>query len=458
MGKKHRRQQAKESGVVRPHSQPAREHDPEAEARQDPHPRRVLFAVGDADFGYTEGKIWRLAHRLKEHTGWQVRGITNEQEVGQAGERLGLEVQHVAIDSPGVSMAERLQATDTMIRDTADVLIPGTTLPLWKVLAMDDFLSSLQLFGAQPSVRLEADLVIVPLMGVDNNTRGTAGLYTWLVSQAHRQHIPTVALEVSPLGNKNTLCHLPATHYVVKSEWSRNFLVREELALSHQVSVLRWEEAYLLWSGQDEFTEAYLEKEARAREILQIGPDRFVILIPHHVAFLWEVRQILAVLAQVPERLSVIVRVDPHTSRRQYPERELVLQTYDRELRTLPHVVIDERVGVGLLLQLADLIIAPLASTVTERAGLCRKPTIICQAMGEEGWQGECLYWEPEPTNIPGLIQAWRDRGLFRRIRLAELLSSLLDNTRSAARHRPPAADLAAQGLPHRTAGEHCTL
>ena len=71
--------------------------------------------------------------------------------------------------------------------------------------------------------------------------------------------------------------------------------------------------------------------------------------------------------------LSVVIRVDSRTIRRQFHERELVLETYGKEIRALPHVVIDERVGIGLLLQLADLVIAPFAGTTTERAALCRK-------------------------------------------------------------------------------------
>ncbi|MCS6927180.1 MAG: hypothetical protein NZ578_14920, partial [Candidatus Binatia bacterium] len=237
-------------------------------------------------------------------------------------------------------------------------------------------------------------------------------------------------------------------------EWAGNFLVREGLAIPQQVSVLKWEEAYLLWSGQDEFTEAYLEKEPRAREMLQISPDRFVILIPHHVAFLWEVRQILAALAQVPGPLSVVIRVDPNTTRRQYTEREIALHTYKRELCALPHAVIDERVGVGLLLQLADLVITPFAGTVTERAALCRKPTIICQAMGAEGWQGECLYWEPQPTRIPHLIQAWRERGLLSRTRLATLVSTVLAGQRPTVLSLPSVTAMAAGDVSRQAASD----
>jgi hypothetical protein len=254
-----------------------------------------------------------------------------------------------------------------------------------------------------------------------------------MISEARRKSIPVVALEVSPLGNKNTLAHLPADHYAVKTESSKDFLVGEGLARPDRVSVMPWEESYCLWAGNDDYTEAYLEREAAARKMLNIPADRFTIVIPHHVAFLWEVRKILEALAQVDIPLSVVIRVDPRTTRRQFPERELVVETYGKEIRALPHVVIDERIGVGLLLQLADLVITPFSGTANERAALCRKPTIICQAMGQEGWRGEFTYWEPRPEKIPELIRAWRDKGALQRTRLARIIEMQLDKVAQAA-------------------------
>jgi hypothetical protein len=389
-----------------------------------PRPR-IIFAAGDADFGYSETKIWRLAKKLKDQTAWNVVAVSHDREALQAAKSLKLDSEFIAIESPGVSVAERLQATDEMIRETAQVHIPGSQLPLWKVLAMDDFLSSLQLFGAQPSIPLTADAVVVPLMGVDNNTRASCGLYTWLVSEARRKGIPVVGMEVSPLGNKNTLSQLPVDYYAVKSDWAREFLVRHDIASAQNVSVLRWEESYCSWPGTDDFTEAFLDLEGKAREMLNIPEDRFIIMIPHHVAFLWEIRKILEGLAKVDLPLSVVIRVDSRTVRRQFHERELVLQTYGKEIRALPHVVIDERVGVGLLLQLADLVIAPFAGTSTERASLCHKRTVICQSMGEEGWQGEFLYWEHRPEKIPELLRAWKEKGWLERKRLASIIAKL---------------------------------
>jgi hypothetical protein len=173
--------------------------------------------------------------------------------------------------------------------------------------------------------------------------------------------------------------------------------------------------------------------ESKAREMLNVPRGRFLVLIPHHVAFLWEIRKILQALAQVDMPTSVVIRVDPRTIRRQYHERELVMETYGKEIHALPHVVVDERVGIGLLLQLADLVIAPFAGTTTERASLCRKHTIVCQSMGEQGWQGEFLYWEPSPENIPALIRSWKDKGWLPRRRLAHIVQSLLGQGAKAA-------------------------
>ena len=398
---------------------------------ENPGKKRVVFAVGDADYGYTEGKILRLAQRFKEHTGWNVVTMTHDSETLDGAKKLMLDARRVGVESPGVTVEDRLRSTDEMIRETADIAIPGSDLLLWKVLAMDDFLSSLQLFGAISTSSLKAaDAVIVPLMAVDNNTRATCGLYTWIVSEARRKGIPVIGLEVSPLGNKNTLSHLPADHYAVKSHWSKEFLVREKLADPNQVSVLRWEESYFLWPGRDEYTEAYLERDGKAREMLNIPWDEFVVLLPHHVAFLWEARKILEALAYVGFPTHVVVRVDPRTTRRHFPEREIVLQSYGKEIRALHHVVIDERIGVGLLLQLADLVITPFAGTTTERASLCRKPTIVCQAMGQEGWRGEMLYWEPRPEKIPDLIRSWRAKGWLPKARMAQIVETLLQEAR----------------------------
>ena len=405
----------------------------EAVSAQPKEQRKVLFAVGDADCGYSENKIWTLGERLAAQSGCRVVALSHSKEALEGARKVKLPTEWVAIDPKPVTVMDRLRATDAMIRETADVLIPGSRLPLWKVLAMDDFLASLQLFGAQPAGALSGDALVVPLMGIDNNTRDTCGLYTWAVAEAKRRQIPIVGVEVSPIGNKHTLSQLPVDHFAVKSRWSREFLIREGLAQQDQVSVLKWEESYCLWPGRDDYTDAYLQNEAKVREMLGVDAKEFVVMIPHHVAFLWEVRKILQALAALTFPVTVVIRVDRRTVRRHFTEREIVQETYPKELAALPRVVIDDRVGVGLLLQLADLVIAPFAGTTTEHAALCQTPTIICQSLAQEGWRGEFTYWEPHPENLVGLITGWQRQGLLHRTALSQIVLSLLKRQQRVA-------------------------
>jgi len=48
----------------------------------------VFFAIGDAEFGYTEGKILRLAQRFQKQTQWNLVVLTHDtetfEEIGRA--------------------------------------------------------------------------------------------------------------------------------------------------------------------------------------------------------------------------------------------------------------------------------------------------------------------------------------------------------------------------------------
>jgi hypothetical protein len=66
-------------------------------------------------------------------------------------------------------------------------------------------------------------------------------------------------------------------------------------------------------------------------------------------------------------------------------------------------------------------------------AALCRKPTIISQAMGYAGWQGEYVYWEPRPENIPSLMRAWQEQGWFDRAALARIVEGHVSQSKQIA-------------------------
>lgn len=388
---------------------------------------KVIIAVGDADAIYSEKSIWGLPQRLVER-GIEVTALTTDEVSVDDVKKAPFKIEKIEFPHHYVKIEDRVSNTSDMILEAQGIMLPGSDLPLWKILAMDDFVGSIMLLKEVfQDQKLDVDAVITPLMGVDNNSRESCALYIWILSLAKKQGIPTIGVEVSPIGNKNNMSIFPYDRYLVKTQWAKDCLIRQGLTRAEQVSVLRWEETYFLWPGKDSYVDAYLQSERQMREMLKVPYGSFSVFVPHHVSFLWEVKHILQALAELPRPFTVVSRIDTRTIRRQHGENEIFIKTYKAEIEKLPHVVlVDERVGIGLLSQLADVIIAPFASVITERTAMCQKPTIICQAGGEEGEQSKWCIWEPDPGKIPAIIRMWREEGVFARTTLADTILELV--------------------------------
>lgn len=375
----------------------------------------VLFAIGEPEDNYTDHKIWYLAKRVAAQLpDYNVVGVTPDEAIAMVGRTNGVNVWLVDLHSNVLDDDQRLLATDDLIRATNDIVVPGTHLSIAKILALDDFSGSFSLIGAEPKEPLQAACVVIPMVGVDNNTKDACGLYGWLAAAAAAQGIPVVSLEVSPLGNKHRFSQLPGEARALKSQ----AIMRGD--------VLPREEQYLLRSSQDPFINAYLEHEKEMREMLQVSPSEFVIFIPHHVTFLWDIRRIIEELAGWQNNMCVIVRTDPQTFRRGMSEGQMALRSYEEALKGVGHGVIDERVGVGLLLQLADVVIAPFASTITEQSWLHNIPTIICQPGGMDKAVSDLFIWESRPEQVPFHLSMWRDWGVFQRTQLATIIGRVI--------------------------------
>lgn len=384
------------------------------------------MALGDADAIYSEKSIWGIPQRLAER-GFEVTVITTDEVTAEEQKKASFKIEKKDFPHKYIEIQNRVETTSDMIVEAQDLTLHGSDLPLWKILSMDDFVGSIMLLDVFDDRPLEADVVVVPLMGVDNNSRESCALYSWILALARKQGIPTVGIEVSPIGNKNNMGILPMDRYLVKSEWAKDYLVAHKLAKPGQVSVFRWEESYLLHPGRDSYVDAYLASEKPMRDMLKIPYGTFCIFLPHHVSFLWETKHLLAAFTELPKPFTVVSRIDTRTIRRQHAEHEIFMKVYKDELGRLPHVVLtDERVGIGLLSQLCDVVVAPFASVITERTMMCRKPTIVCQAGGEEGVQSELCIWEPDPQKVPAIIRMWKEQGILSRTTLADVIFDML--------------------------------
>ncbi|HXG51795.1 MAG TPA: hypothetical protein VNN77_10360 [candidate division Zixibacteria bacterium] len=392
--------------------------------KEDARPK-VLFAIGDADWKYTRGKFHRVVRRVAAGGRFAVGVISHDPEICGAFAADGIE-SHCLPGEPLPLIPEHsLAMTDLMIRLTRDVVFPESNLPVWKVMAMDDYLGCLEVVS-HPAPPERADLLVCPLMGVDNNSMRASRLYSALLLQARRKRWPVVGLEVSLLGNKQTLAASLADSYALKSDFAKSFVLREELAPPERTFVLPPEESYLLTCRADPYWDDFFGQEEAIRRKFDAPRGNVVILIPHHVAFVHEIRRLLAALRSLPFPFTVILRADPNIARQGLREREIASRVYRDEVGSLPRVIVDDQGGWLWPLLLSDVVLAPAHSVFTELAASYGKFTAVCQGWGERVWVNDHLLVEPIPSLAMRAVRSWVEKKVLTRRSLGEVLTETL--------------------------------
>ncbi|MDH3445846.1 MAG: hypothetical protein OEN50_18120 [Deltaproteobacteria bacterium] len=388
----------------------------------------VVFAIGDADWKYSRGKLRRLIDRVASENRFKSSVVSNDEEIYAAFDQSNVERFRLPGTPHVIGPQHATTLTELMIRLTRDVSFPDSRLPIWKVMAMDDYRGSLN-FVPPPEIPVNPDLLVCPLMGVDNNSSAAAHLYCAALLAAHKANAPVVGLEISPLGNKQTLGASLADHYALKTEWSRQFVIHEKLAVADRAFVLPPEENYLLTCRNDGFWDDFFNYEMILRQRFSINRNRITVFIPHHVTFVYEIREILRHLKTLTFPFSVILRTDPNIARQGLKEIDIARKVYADELNALPHAVVDDEGGWMWSLLLADVVLAPIQSVCTEIAVNYGKLTVVCQGWGEGSWVGDNLYVEPRPALAVNALRSWVEQRVHHRKPLSEIIEAALPLT-----------------------------
>jgi hypothetical protein len=396
---------------------------------------KVMFAIGDADWKYTRGKVQRLISRVIAENRFDVSVVTHDPEIqkclaADSMEAFCLPGTHLPL-APQHSVA----MTELMIKLTRDVTFPDSQLHIWKVMAMDDYLGCVDVV-AQPALPIKPELVVCPLMGIDNNSTAASRLYSAILLEARRAKTPVIGLEVSVLGNKQSLGASLADSYAVKTDFSRRYVIDEQLATMEQVAVLPAEEVYLLTCREDAYWDDFFLHESDLRQRFGIPRGRPVIFLPHHVAFVYEIRQLLRGLQSLPFPFSLILRTDPNIARHGLKEKDIAERVYGEEIAALPHVVVDDWGGWLWGLLFADAVLAPAHSVFTELAAIYGKLTVISQGWGEASWVGDNLYIEPGPAQAANAVRSWIEKRVLPRRSLAQIIHAALESKSAAQEMR----------------------
>jgi hypothetical protein len=385
---------------------------------------RILFAIGDIDWKYTHGKLRHLVKRVADAASVEVAVASHDKDVCQAfdGE---LDNFHMPGAFPSAMPKQVAAMGQLMIRYTNEVMFPGTRFPLWKTMATDDYVGCFTA-GTHPPLPFRPDVIVYPLMGIDNNTVEACHFYAAVAQEARTLGVPVLGLEVASLGNRQNLGASLADYYGVKTDFTRSFVEKHGLAPIENAFILPPLESYMLTCRADPFLDEYFPVEKRLREILKLPQGCVTVMIPHNVAFVYETRRILAGLSALRFPVDVVLAVTPDVARHSRKEREIAELVYRDEINRLPSVRIFEERGWRELLMLSDIVISPIFSVHSELGPQYGKLTIVSQAMGERAWIGENLYAEPEPERINQLIETWIERSLLQRKSVAAMIDTIL--------------------------------
>ncbi|HEX9443244.1 MAG TPA: hypothetical protein VGA73_03950 [Candidatus Binatia bacterium] len=391
----------------------------------------VLFAVGEVEWRYTQEKFRSLVERARAGGRWEVCVASHTQEICDAFKPLGIKT----FCFPGKSLPyvpeQAIAMTDLMIRLTQDIHFPGSRFPLWKAIAMDDYQGCLDLWEPPGRLPVRPDLLVYPLIGIDNSTTASSYFYTVMLAEAKKAGAPVLGVEVSPLTNRQTFAATLADYYAVKTDYSRSFLIDRGVAAADRIFVLPPEENYLLTCRSDPVLDEFFKQEASARERIRAPEGPIVIFIPHNVAFVFEIREILKSLKRLRHPAAIFLNVTGSVTRHSLNEREIAEKCYRDEIRALPNLVVNQEEGWLWTMFLSDVVWGPVCSVYSEMASFYGKLSIVTQTFGEKKWLGENLFLEPDPDQAVRMIESWVEQRRSHQRRLGSIVGLALEGDRA---------------------------
>lgn len=391
--------------------------------------RTIVFAIGDADWRYTQGKFRPLLEKIAAQEDWRIGVASHSEEVCRAFNDSPVKSYHLPVQHVSHMPEQAIDMTELMVKLTRDVAFPDSRLPLWKTIGMDDYMGCLSICNF-PQLPVRPDLFVYPLVGIDNTTHESSHFYTAIALQARKAKAPILGLELSPLGNRQTLAAALADYYALKTDFSRTFAINQGLATADRAWILPPEESYFFTCRTDPFLDRFPSEESAGRARLGVPPGRPMIFIPHNVAFVFEIREFLKSLRALAFPFTVVLNVTPEVARHSLKEKEIVEKSYKDELKALPDVIVNEEQGWLWTLLMADVVLAPACSVFTELAAFYGKLTIVSQAFGEKNWVSENFFLEPQPERAATLIRSWVENRLALRRDLGSMIAAIVDEPR----------------------------
>ncbi|MCX6355558.1 MAG: hypothetical protein NTZ78_11750 [Candidatus Aureabacteria bacterium] len=374
----------------------------------------VSFACSAFEWNYTQGKVLSFLKSLESQLSCGVQVLTDIEEIKESAVRAGFESRLIPQHADGKAMPDRLkEARDSL----GDLNVPGSDLPMWKVMVYDrlPWLLWHDIYDSTHDLRFGS--LITPI-------NPCSCFYSALLKEARKQKAVAVGVQFAEIKSRY-LFGLAALYdyYLVKSGGEREFLISNKIAPGGNILVMDREERYLISPFQDPLYDSWREKQYKIRGDMGLGEDNLVVVIPFHPRYEWELRSMMRSIGEMPnDTICVIIKCQRQRIGTLY-EKEELCKIYSSEMKKIRNIkIIEEELSVAETIFLADALLSPCFSDFVEYAAHYGRQIAIFDPWRTVAGDASGVQVMDAPGQIEGVIEAWQRDKMKERRRLRDLI------------------------------------
>lgn len=339
--------------------------------------KKLLFPIGERDYFTTMGRISYLIRDLSKD--FAVDFLTVSKDVyDDVNKKLdGGDFQNIHVT---LTESKYLPTTydfrndlcKIFVKYTYDIFIPGTDLKMWKTTAFDDFWGHVSGCSFPDITKIDADMVLLPLMSHDDNpTDETDVIYTTIISMAKEAGIKVVGYQIYPVFNTNKLMPRLMDAIIVRSEYERQFYIK--IGISQ-------EKIQLLTDNRDIYSISTIEDSYRNHiynSQIDIHHNELGIVVINHGRFRPQLKEIFKTIGEtrIPAVLSLVKR---DFTVRDLTEDKIVEEIFFEDIKKINgRFYLVETQSLVPVVMISDIIISPTYITPLEFAAKYGKKALV---------------------------------------------------------------------------------
>lgn len=337
--------------------------------------KKVLVPICERDYSVTDKRFAHLIHALSATCSVEVLTISPEivEDLhGKINAAANITVTLVTMKSLPLTLDFRTNLVKVFVQYTNDVYLPGTDLKLWKTAAFDDFWGHLSTYSPQEPLRIDADMVLLPLISYDDTPFDEMDVfYTFVLFGAKERGVKVVGYQLYPVFQGLKLMPLLMDALIVGKAYEKSYYRNMGIAEEKIYLLTVEKEAYALATIDDAYRNNLFNTQ------ISIGRDELGVVVYNHVKFRPQVRAVIEVIGRT--KLPVVLSL----LKRDYTVKDLSEDViikdfyYEAIERAGCRFYLVEAPSTVPLVMISDVVVSPTYIAPVEFADRYRKRTIV---------------------------------------------------------------------------------